>query len=70
MARTGVTPTPADTNATGPAPGTSVNVPRGAATSMVWPVRTDAWMCPLARPCGSRLTLMRYSGPPGGPESE
>ena len=51
-------PTPAETSATGPLPA-RVNVPRGAAASMVCPTRTESWMRPLATPCGSCFTLMR-----------
>ena len=70
MASTGVTPTPADTSATGSAPGASVKVPRGAAASIVCPGAAVAWRWPLATPSGSRLTVIRYSGALGGPERE
>ena len=59
MASTGVTPTPADTSATGPDPGARVKVPRGAAASIVCPTATAVWMWRLATPSGSRLTLIR-----------
>ena len=70
MDSTGVTPMPAEISSTGPVPSSRVNSPRGAATSSSAPGSRCWCSQPLATPCGSRLTLIRYVLAPGADDSE
>ncbi|MGH3166067.1 MAG: hypothetical protein ACRDN0_09255, partial [Trebonia sp.] len=55
-----MTPIPAAASSTGPAPSSKVNSPRGAATSSSSPAARRWLSQPLAAPCGSCFTLIRY----------
>jgi hypothetical protein len=70
MASTGVTPIPAAISSTGPVPASRVNSPRGAATSSSAPAARCWFSQPLAAPCGSCFTLIRYVPEPGADDSE